>query len=274
TINEPTLNRLLKGWGDRAKFNALRGALITLRRADNLPAARAMLRRVEAAQPAAAAAKAEVRYETEYSVEKPAALVAQSRGEIVELLAVTDPQAAWELSKTAAAPGVRQLALLFLIAKNAVRLKQFPLAAQALRAVSKLPQLGAASGAKAAQIALGFDAKLADEFFAALLKKAKAPVEEYQQPPTIAHLAGARATVAPGESRIQIEREWAGRIKNYKAPAEENHYDNSAEPLQSLIGAMARLNARRALEMVEQLPEKGSSRALARGQIVMALLAK
>ncbi len=270
-IGTQAFDNLILDWGANAKLRAFGGAVRALSQAGDLAGAREMLKRMEAVLPAAEAAKDEVRVEG--YAQKPKEMVAQARGELALALAKTDPQAALELSKDVAE--YRQSEILLEIGRNAARLGQTEIAARALREVFEARYSNIEPGAAAAQIALGFDPKLADELFQMTFDKAqpRGSAEDFGYRPSIAAYASARANRWAGESRILVEREWADRIKAYKPP-ENNDYDNAIESLKALVGAMAKVDARRALEMVEQLPEKGNARAEARGRIAVALLAK
>jgi hypothetical protein len=270
-IGPQVFDNLLQDWAGNAKLNAFAGAVRTLSGAGNVTGARDMLSRMEATLPAAQAATDEVRVEG--FVQKPKEIVAQARGEVAELVAKTDPNAAFEMAKET--DDYRQTELLLGIGKHAARLGQTELAARALRQVFEAKFGNVEPGVSAAQIALGFDVKLADELFRMAWEKSnpRSENDDFSYRPSVAAYAGARAKGWAGESRILIEREWAERIRAYKPP-EDNDYDGASESLKSLVGAMAKIDARRALEMAAQLPEKGNLKAQARGQIALALLAK
>jgi hypothetical protein len=204
---------------------------------------------------------------------KPKDTIAQARLVVANLLAQTDPQAALELVK-GLGTYTQQGGIFLEIGKTAGKLGQNELAASALRQVFESQYGNIEPGVAAARIALDFDPKLADELFQKARDKAKPRGFEHDLRfrPSIAAYAEARAKNWAGESRILIEREWAERIKANKR-LEENDFV-SDQSLKALVGAMARLDARRALEMADQLPEKRNMRALARGQIAIALLSK
>ncbi|MBW3637797.1 MAG: hypothetical protein KY445_15230, partial [Armatimonadetes bacterium] len=270
-LGTQAFDNLILDWGSNAKLRAFGGAVRALALVGDLAAAREMLGRMEAVLPAAEAAKDEVRVEG-YE-QKPKDLVAQARVEVALLLAKTDPAAA--MAMTSDVPEFQRSQFLLEIGTNAARLGQTELAARALREVFEARYANVEPGAEAARVALGFDAKLADELFQMAWEKSKprGGDDDFGYRPSIAAYASARAKNWAGESRILIEREWAERIKTYKSP-ENNEYDNAIESLRALVGAMAKVDARRALEMVEQLPENGRARAEARGRIAVALLTK
>jgi hypothetical protein len=270
-IGAQVFDNLLQDWGDKAKLNALGSAVRVLSEAGDLAGARDLLNRMEVILPAAQAATGEVRLE-DY-LQKPKDIVTQARGEVAQLLAKTDPQAAFDMAKEVSE--YRKTELLLHIGKNAAKLGKTELAAQALRQVFDAKFDNVEPRVSAAQIALGFDAKLADELFAKAWEKSnpRDDFEDFRYRLSIAPYAAARVKNWAGESRILIEREWAERIKAYKKPT-ENDYDNASESLKSLVVAMAKIDARRALEMLGQLPEKGELKARTRFELAVALLSK
>ncbi len=269
------VENLLQEWNAASQMKALGGALTTYVARKDLESARATLAQMEGLEPEATtqAAKGDVRAEESFPY-KPKDNLAQSRGELADLLAQTDPKAAREMAKGVSE--YQQTELMLEVGKSAARLGQNDLAAAALREVFEARYSNVEPGAAAAEIALGFDAKLAEELFAKAWQKSKprrGDDEDFGYRPSIAAYAGARASKWAGESRILIEREWAERIKNYKAPT-NNDYDSNSESLKALVGAMAKIDARRALEMAETLPGKDEAKSVARGQIALALLRK
>ena len=203
--------------------------------------------------------------------QKPKDLLNQGREQLARTLAVSDPNAALEVAKPL--DDWQRSQVLIVVAKNAVKLQQPDVARRALNAVFEVNSGNVEFFSQAAGVAQTFDAALADDLFARALAKAIPKDESYERwTPSLAAFAQERAAKWPGQSRILIEREWVTRVETAKKPA--NDYDPNGPAMKSLVGAMARVAPRRALEMAEQVTEKQNLRSEARGDIAVALLAK
>ena len=267
-LGPDALNALIEDWNPKAQLSLMSQVLGVWARAGDLAAARATLTRMEALLPAAQADQNSV--QTEGFEQKPSGVISYARGEYALALANTEPKLALELVPNI--PDHSQTEVRLKAGKNAARLGQNELAAQALRDVFEMRYSNVEPGAEAAQIALSFDAKLANELFAKAWDKAKPQGDEnWRHRASVAAYASARAAKWPGESRILIEREWRERIAAFQ-PKTDNDIDSAEESLKALAIAMAAFNPRRALEMAEKLPEKGDVRAEAYSKIAVIVL--
>jgi hypothetical protein len=271
SISPMAFENFVQEWTGNAQLNAYHGAVKRFSQEGEIAAASEMLKRMEEVLPTVQTAKDEVRIEG--FVQRPKDVLAQARSAFALALQKTDPAAALKL-----APHItdyERSQLLIEIGKSAAKLGQTEVAAQALRQVFESRYSNVEPGAAAAEVALSFDSNLSDELFKLAWEKAKprSTGDEHSYDASLAAYAGARAKKWAGESRLLIEREWAPRIKTYKPPEDRRH-DDKATTLEELVAAMARIDARRALEMAKQLPEKGDLQARARGQIAIALLQK
>ncbi len=160
------------------------------------------------------------------------------------------------------------------IGKNAAKLEQLEIARQALKATFESTLGNSEWGASAAQIALQFDEKLADELFALTYAKSRPRADGEQSWISVGPYASARAQKWPGEARILIEREWPKRLANAKKPRDNNDWDPSENGARQLIDAMAHVSPTRAVEMAREFPEKSTARAQALGDVAEVLLGK
>lgn len=203
--------------------------------------------------------------------QKPKDWLNQGREQLARALALSDPGAALEVATPL--EDYRRAQVLLVVAKNAVKLQQPDVARRALNAVFEVNTGNVEFVAQAAGVAQTFDAALADDLFARAFDKALPKDEGYGGwTPSLAAWAQERAAKWPGQSRILIEREWLTRVETAQKPT--NDYDSNGPAMQNLVGAMARVAPRRALEMAEQVTEKRDLRLEARGDIAVALLTK
>lgn len=201
----------------------------------------------------------------------------QAQGSYVLLLAKNDPKSALALVMAPKNTDYRKRNYLFAIARLAIRAKQSEVAKAAIKALNATPQGGSVSTSEVAEITQEFDPVLAGTLWSREFSKGRSDfVEEWQQRNTsdVAY-ARTRARKWPGESRILLEREWQKRFQalpKKKTPQRDYYYEYSANPLSSVIEAMARVSPQRALELVDALPQSDNYKARVRLRVMLVLL--
>ena len=189
---------------------------------------------------------------------KPSDVLRQTRAKYAQFLSRTDPKAAWEIARQFSPEDLEFAETMPIVGKNAVKLKQFDIARLALRATFDLNMGNTNFAASAAQTALSFDEKFADELLTLLYFKsrpAQGDAEDERSYLSMADYAGAIASKRPGQARIFIEREWPRRLASAQKPREDNDWEPGDDATRNLIGAMVQISPQRALQMAEQLPQ-------------------
>ncbi len=271
SISPDAPQSLVEDWSPSAALQLLGRAMgVYAKRGDVAGARKTFALMEQLAQKAAQTPDKGVKVEGYH--QKPKDLLNQGREQLVRTLALSDPGAALE----AATPleDYQRSQVLIVIAKNAVKLQQPNVARRALNAVFEVNSGNVEFYSQAAGVAQTFDAALADQMFARAFDKAIPKDESYGGwTPSLAAYAEERAAKWPGQSRILIEREWLTRLEMAKKPTGDD-FDSNGRAMQGLVGAMARVAPRRALEMAEQVTEKQNLRMEARGDVAVALLTK
>lgn len=268
-VGLPALENLIQDWGALAQLQAYSGASQFFSRTGDLKNTGAMLKRMEEILPEAQ--KSKDRVVLEGFERQPKDLLQSARSSYAKQLVETDPALAFEM--TSNVPDFEKSTLLIAIGKTLAKQGQKEAAEKALREVFNSKLSNVEWYPQAAEVALEFDPKLADELFQMAWERTKPFLDSSPQSyrASTESYAGARARNWPGESRILIEREWAQRLPSFNADDRENVYQNAAN-LKSLIAAMAGIAPRRAMEMAGKLPEYQDMRAEARGRILIKLV--
>ncbi len=273
-ISASAAQDLSQNWPLVAQMQLLHSAMLEDISQNDAKAAKSNWERINALAEDAQNAPPDTSTKVEGFTIKAADILRQAKGTYSQFLSRTDPRAAFDIARELALSGSERAAAMPVIGKNAAKLEQFDIARQALKATFESTLGNTEFGASAAQFALTFDEKFADELFALSYDKSHSDNEGELSWTSVAAYAGARAQKWPGEARILIEREWPKRLANAKKPRENNDWEPGDDAPRNLISAMAHINPRRAIEMTRELPEKGAGRAQALGDVAEVLLGK
>jgi hypothetical protein len=268
-IGPMALENLVQEWGSNAQFRAYKGATLAFTETGNPKSAADYLKLMEATLPDTEHGRDHDLLE-DYE-ERPGDALKWVRNSFAVELAKTDPAAALPLALEVGeyyAPS-----LLVEIGTEALKRGDKELAGKALRQLLNSSSDDADSFPQAADVALEFDPKLAQELFQAAWEQARRNSGEANPAAnfSLAAYAQARAKRWPGESRLIIEREWAQRLPAFD-PKDETWVYSSMEALKRLAAAMTVISPQRAIEMAAQLPENLNLRAEGRARVAVKLL--
>ena len=199
-------------------------------------------------------------------------LVGHTTNGYIALLSRTDPRAA--IAMVSSLDAYHQGQLRAVIARSAAKLGQFDLAKTAIEAIFKTRRGDIELCSRAARIAQDFDPIYASTLWPRVSPPARAPQagEEHGPRWSVAPLAVARASSAPGQSRILIEREWFLRLDLAPDDDPDDFFDERGLNLAGLVEAMAHVWPPRALEMLDKIHERKNLRAQTQTDIALALL--
>jgi hypothetical protein len=251
--------KLIAGWPPAPAARLLEESLGVFAERGDAPAARKAFALME--QLTAKARSAPGKAKTSDSILSPKQLLDSGRERLALALAPTEPGAALEVALQL--DEWRRGKDLLIVARDAIKANQPGIARRALNAVFDA-RLDISDEAQAAIVARTFDAALADDLLARTLAAS-------QHDLSFRDYARARARTAPGQSRIFLEREWARAVKQPQKPLTD-YLDHYADFRADLSSAMAWVAPARALEMVEQVPEKDDLRLHTRADIAQGLL--
>ena len=264
--------KFVENWSPAAQMQLLQSALNASAKRGEADGARADWEQIQKLAVAAETAPTDEKTRVEGFVVRPGDLLKQAAGGYAQFLSRTDPRAAFDLVKDASSDDFFRVQAMPVIGKNAAKLGQYDVARLALKASFESNMSNTNYGADAARTAATFDDKLAVELFARLYANSLPNADDDRSRSSLGDYAAARASKWPGETRILVENEWPTRLEDAAKPRdlENRDYDSEDQTTIDLVGTMALVAPKRAVEMAEQLP----ARKHLQGRAFAALLTK
>jgi len=156
---------------------------------------------------------------------------------------------------------------MLVVGKGAVKLNQLAVARRALEQVFDGGTYSDREEPPAVRVAQGFDPAFGATLLARILRDTA-----HEENASLFNYARACATAKPGQSRVLLEQTWVGLQQSAARKPVNDAYNYTPMYMGQVSATMALIDPKRALEMVEAVPEKDDERKQTRVEVAAALL--